>query len=91
MNYDVFSFLDILYKVLYPYTAQDESQINLDLGDIVTLIEKRGNGWWKGKIKDKEGWFPGSYVEEAEIGLGKLVTVLANVLMSFNGGIIVYS
>jgi hypothetical protein len=37
---------------------------------VVTLIEKRGNGWWKGKIKDKEGWFPGSYVEETEIGKG---------------------
>lgn len=61
---------DILYHVLYPYTAQDEGQLNLDLGDVVTLIEKRGNGWWKGKIKDKEGWFPGSYVEETEIGKG---------------------
>ena len=56
--------------MLYPFTAQDDTQLNLDLGDVVTLIEKRGNGWWKGRVKDKEGWFPGSYVEEAEIGLG---------------------
>ncbi|XP_071125571.1 serine-rich adhesin for platelets-like isoform X6 [Mytilus edulis] len=59
---------DVLYHVLYPYTAQEDSQLNLDLGDVVTLIEKRGNGWWKGRIKDKEGWFPGSYVEETDIG-----------------------
>ncbi|CAC5374374.1 SH3PXD2 [Mytilus coruscus] len=63
---------DVLYHVLYPYTAQDDSQLNLDLGDVVTLVEKRGNGWWKGRIKDKEGWFPGSYVEET--GIGKVYT-----------------
>ncbi|XP_052077238.1 uncharacterized protein DDB_G0284459-like isoform X2 [Mytilus californianus] len=64
--------IDVLYHVLYPYTAQDDSQLNLDLGDVVTLVEKRGNGWWKGRIKDKEGWFPGSYVEET--GIGKVYT-----------------
>jgi uncharacterized protein YgiM (DUF1202 family) len=52
------------------------------LGDVVTLIEKRGNGWWKGKIKDKEGWFPGSYVEETEIWLKVALSAITLTFLS---------
>ncbi|KAK3099932.1 hypothetical protein FSP39_012047 [Pinctada imbricata] len=51
------------YKVLYPYQAQGSGQLDLEREDVVTVTERDENGWWKGKLGDKEGWFPGSYVK----------------------------
>lgn len=33
-------------------------------GDIVLVLEKREDGWWRGILNNREGLFPGGYCEE---------------------------
>ncbi|XP_041356580.1 uncharacterized protein LOC121373867 [Gigantopelta aegis] len=57
---------DTLCCVVHPFPAQLENQISLREGDIIKILEKEENGWWRGVNQTGEsGWFPGSYVETA--------------------------
>ena len=51
--------------VLFPYTAQDEDELSLKEGQLITIITKdcEDEGWWKGEIEGKVGLFPDSFVE----------------------------
>lgn len=33
--------------VIYPYTARDQDEMNLDKGAVVEVIQKNLEGWWK--------------------------------------------
>ena len=46
-------------RALYDYEAQDVDELNLKTGDIVSLTKKDPSGWWQGRLKGKEGLFPG--------------------------------
>jgi hypothetical protein len=52
-----------LARVLFDYKAEAENEIDLSLGDIVTIIQEDESGWSKGEIDGKAGWFPSSYYE----------------------------
>jgi len=51
--------------IRYSYTSQDEDELSLVEGEIVTILDKEleGSGWWKGELNGKVGVFPGNYVE----------------------------
>uniref|UniRef100_A0A8D9DXC2 SH3 domain-containing kinase-binding protein 1 n=1 Tax=Cacopsylla melanoneura TaxID=428564 RepID=A0A8D9DXC2_9HEMI len=51
-------------KVLYPYEAQNEDELNLKEEDIVVLISKDApdKGWWKGELNGRVGLFPDNFV-----------------------------
>jgi uncharacterized protein YbdZ (MbtH family) len=54
-------------KALYDYTAENVAEeIDLVEGDIVAVEYKAANGWWVGinTRTEKNGIFPGTYVEE---------------------------
>ncbi|XP_023602627.1 proto-oncogene vav [Myotis lucifugus] len=52
-------------KVRYDFCARDRSELNLKEGDIVKILNKKGQqGWWRGEIYGRIGWFPSNYVEE---------------------------
>lgn len=36
-------------------------------GDIVRVVEKADNGWWKGVCKGRVGWFPETYIRPAPV------------------------
>lgn len=48
---------------LYPYEAQDPSELSFGEGDVITIYEKNEDGWWYGGIKDRKGLFPMNYTE----------------------------
>ena len=48
--------------MLYPHTARDDDELTLSVNDEVTVIEKGRSGWWRGRLGDKEGLFPSSFV-----------------------------
>lgn len=51
--------------MLFQYTAVDKGQISLIAGETITVLDKLGGGWWKGRTEDGDvGFFPGSYVRE---------------------------
>ncbi|XP_069130487.1 serine-rich adhesin for platelets-like isoform X3 [Argopecten irradians] len=54
---------DVLYKALHAYEVTQEGQLAFRKGDTITVLEKTNDGWWKGTLDDREGWFPGSFVK----------------------------
>jgi len=51
-------------RAVYDYEAQDLDEISLTEGEVLELVKEDDSGWWTGKAKGKEGYFPGSYVEK---------------------------
>ena len=49
--------------MLYPYKAQQQGDLTIVEGDVIVVLETVDNGWWMGCHGDREGWFPGTYVE----------------------------
>ncbi|XP_006138191.2 SH3 and PX domain-containing protein 2B isoform X2 [Pelodiscus sinensis] len=59
------------YTVIYPYTARDEDEMNLEKGAVVEVIQKNLEGWWKIRYQGQEGWAPASYLKK---GSGEMFT-----------------
>ncbi|EDM04055.1 rCG32613 [Rattus norvegicus] len=53
------------YTVIYPYTARDQDEMNLERGVVVEVIQKNLEGWWKIRFQGKEGWAPASYLKKS--------------------------
>ena len=51
------------YIAMYAYEPQRDGDLAVSEGDVIVVDEMLDNGWWRGKIDDREGWFPGSYVQ----------------------------
>ena len=60
-------------KVLYSYNAEDET-IGLKLieNTVLQFLEDRGDGWSKGVIGTREGWYPTSYVKKLTVDVSDL-------------------
>ncbi|XP_049896498.1 SH3 and PX domain-containing protein 2B isoform X1 [Epinephelus moara] len=55
------------YSVIYPYSARDQDEIDLERGMIVEVIQKNLEGWWKIRYQGCEGWAPASYLKKTDI------------------------
>ncbi|XP_022098620.1 cytoplasmic protein NCK2-like isoform X2 [Acanthaster planci] len=51
-------------KVLYNYVARQPDELSLRKGEKLTVLEKSGDGWWRGECNGETGWFPSNYVNE---------------------------
>uniref|UniRef100_A0A3Q3WS65 Uncharacterized protein n=1 Tax=Mola mola TaxID=94237 RepID=A0A3Q3WS65_MOLML len=60
------------YSVVYPYSARDADEIDLERGMIVEVIQKNLEGWWKIRYHGSEGWAPASYLKKVDIQSQKL-------------------
>ncbi|XP_016309390.1 SH3 domain-containing kinase-binding protein 1 isoform X2 [Sinocyclocheilus anshuiensis] len=54
-----------LCKVIFPYEAQNDDELSIKEGDIVTVINKdcADTGWWLGELNGKQGVFPDNFVK----------------------------
>ncbi|XP_055335652.1 uncharacterized protein LOC129586424 isoform X2 [Paramacrobiotus metropolitanus] len=51
-------------RVLYTYKAQHEDELDLREGEIITILERCDDGWFRGGNKqEQQGYFPGNYVQ----------------------------
>nr|XP_028583389.1 SH3 domain-containing kinase-binding protein 1 isoform X2 [Podarcis muralis] len=52
-------------KVLFSYEAQNEDELTIKEGDIVTLVNKEciDTGWWEGELNGRRGVFPDNFVK----------------------------
>ncbi|XP_062833313.1 SH3 domain-containing kinase-binding protein 1 isoform X1 [Anolis carolinensis] len=52
-------------KVIFPYEAQNEDELTIKEGDIVTLLNKEciDAGWWEGELNGRKGVFPDNFVK----------------------------
>uniref|UniRef100_H3C4M7 Vav guanine nucleotide exchange factor 3 n=1 Tax=Tetraodon nigroviridis TaxID=99883 RepID=H3C4M7_TETNG len=49
----------------YDFSSRDTRELSLQEGDVVKIYTKSGaNGWWRGEVHGRVGWFPSTYVEE---------------------------
>ncbi|XP_029303277.1 SH3 and PX domain-containing protein 2B isoform X2 [Cottoperca gobio] len=55
------------HSVIYPYSARDQDEIDLERGMIVEVIQKNLEGWWKIRYEGREGWAPASYLKKTDI------------------------
>lgn len=50
----------------YKYASRRTDELSLEKGEEIIVLEKEGDGWWRGKCGIREGWFPANYVEEVK-------------------------
>uniref|UniRef100_T1H0S1 SH3 domain-containing protein n=1 Tax=Megaselia scalaris TaxID=36166 RepID=T1H0S1_MEGSC len=52
-------------QVEFAYSPQNEDELELVVGDIITIVSKDAQdaGWWKGEIHGKVGVFPDNFVK----------------------------
>ncbi|KAF1847760.1 reduced viability upon starvation protein-like protein [Cucurbitaria berberidis CBS 394.84] len=50
---------------LYDYEAQAEGDLSFLTGDVIEIVSRtqNDNEWWIGKVRGKQGQFPGNYVK----------------------------
>ncbi|XP_065194671.1 osteoclast-stimulating factor 1-like [Sycon ciliatum] len=57
--------VEAVYRASYAYQAQRPDELSFDEGDILYVLEKGADGWWKAKVGGKEGFIPHNYVSES--------------------------
>ncbi|XP_028402688.1 jouberin-like [Dendronephthya gigantea] len=51
-------------KAAYPFSARNPDELNLDEGDVITVLRQEDEHWWVGEMKDgRQGYFPASYTK----------------------------
>ncbi|KAM4690360.1 unconventional myosin-Ie-like [Rhinophrynus dorsalis] len=51
-------------RALYAYDAQDTDELSFNANDELEIVKEDPSGWWQGRLRGKEGLFPGNYVEK---------------------------
>ncbi|MBN3280561.1 SPD2A protein, partial [Polyodon spathula] len=51
------------YVVVANYEKQENSEINLQAGEVVDVIEKSESGWWFVSTTEEQGWVPATYLD----------------------------
>ncbi|XP_036394223.1 myosin IEb [Megalops cyprinoides] len=51
-------------RALYAYDAQDTDELSFNADDIIDILTEDASGWWYGRLRGREGMFPGNYVEK---------------------------
>eukprot|EP01117_Protostelium_nocturnum_P020571 TRINITY_DN9323_c0_g1_i1.p1 TRINITY_DN9323_c0_g1~~TRINITY_DN9323_c0_g1_i1.p1 ORF type:complete len:496 (+),score=210.55 TRINITY_DN9323_c0_g1_i1:162-1649(+) len=54
------------YRAVFKYDARNTNELTFAKGDTVIVTEQTGKNWWRGKIGNREGRFPASYVRELD-------------------------
>ncbi|EGD82361.1 hypothetical protein PTSG_03026 [Salpingoeca rosetta] len=58
---------DEKYISTQAFRAENEDEIGYDKGAVVTVLEKKLDGWWKVSYQGNVGWTPGSYLRRLEV------------------------
>uniref|UniRef100_A0A667YP25 Osteoclast-stimulating factor 1 n=1 Tax=Myripristis murdjan TaxID=586833 RepID=A0A667YP25_9TELE len=51
-------------RALYAYDAQDTDELSFNADDVIDILTEDKSGWWFGRLRGREGMFPGNYVEK---------------------------
>ena len=50
----------------FDYVPFSRDELHFEAGDVIEVLMKRVDGWWKGRCGEQEGWFPSTFVVEIE-------------------------
>ena len=53
---------------IYDYKSQANDELDLKEGEVVEIVSKDASGWWTGRLRGRQGLFPGTYVSEQATG-----------------------
>ncbi|XP_029953915.1 SH3 and cysteine-rich domain-containing protein 2-like [Salarias fasciatus] len=56
------------YVALYKFLPQEKNDLELQPGDRVQVTDDSNEDWWKGKSRDKVGYFPANFVQRIRPG-----------------------
>lgn len=56
------------YVALYKFLPQEKNDLALHPGDRIQVTDDSNEDWWKGKIRDKVGFFPANFVQRVRPG-----------------------
>ncbi|XP_060679970.1 SH3 and cysteine-rich domain-containing protein [Hemiscyllium ocellatum] len=56
------------YVALYRFIPQENDDLEMHAGDRVFLLDDSNEEWWKGKIADRVGYFPATFVQKVLVG-----------------------
>ena len=59
------------YTAVFAYTSQTDDEISFAPGDVINLLSKSTDNWWKGELNGKVGVFPAHYAHEQRKDLKK--------------------
>ncbi|XP_055139566.1 SH3 and cysteine-rich domain-containing protein isoform X5 [Symphalangus syndactylus] len=54
------------YVALYKFVPQENEDLEMRPGDVITVLEDSNEDWWKGKIQDRIGFFPANFVQRVQ-------------------------
>lgn len=58
---------DEKYITTSAYKAVNSDEIGYEKGVVVTVLEKKLDGWWRVAYQGTEGWTPGSFLKRLEV------------------------
>ena len=64
------------------YHSDDDGELDLEKGDVVTILLKRDSHWWIGRLYGKRGLFPANNVKEIK-GTYSVTPVMVNSITKF--------
>ncbi|XP_071491487.1 nostrin-like [Diadema antillarum] len=50
-------------SAIYDFEATADDQLDIKEGDVINVLEKGDDGWWRGEINGRIGLFPASYAQ----------------------------
>ncbi|XP_072323417.1 SH3 and cysteine-rich domain-containing protein isoform X2 [Scyliorhinus torazame] len=56
------------YVALYRFIPQENDDLEMQAGDRIFLLDDSNEEWWKGKIADRVGYFPATFVQKVMTG-----------------------
>ena len=51
------------YVAKFAFEGNNPNDLSFWPGDVITVLWAEETGWWHGQLGNKQGWFPGLYVE----------------------------
>ncbi|XP_064402010.1 uncharacterized protein LOC135347838 isoform X2 [Halichondria panicea] len=54
-------------KVVYSFVAESPDELSLEAGQIVEVIAEEEEGWFRGRLNNKEGVFPSIFIESSPV------------------------
>ena len=53
-------------QCIFAYAAQFKGDLELQEGDVVTVLKESDDGWWDGELGGRRGRFPGNFVQKLD-------------------------
>ena len=47
----------------FEYVGQEDDELSLKPGDVISDVSKMDGGWWEGSLNGKRGMFPDNFVK----------------------------